>query len=89
MWACKLCEIETVYTTYICEKCRKIKHLINLYGDRVYEVLDSVLVRTPNGQDHKINHELKTEKEKINVEESSDADKVLTRGKKLEGRYSA
>tara|TARA_R110002126_G_scaffold82892_3_gene202875 strand:+ start:489 stop:647 length:159 start_codon:yes stop_codon:yes gene_type:complete len=52
-------------------------------------VLDSVLVRTPNGQDHKINHELKTEKEKINVEESSDADKVLTRGKKLEGRYSA
>ena len=44
VFSCKLCETEPCYTSYFCDKCRKIKHLINLYGDRVHEVLDKVLM---------------------------------------------
>ena len=45
MWTCKLCEKETVITTHLCDKCRRIKHLINLYDERVYAVLENCLVR--------------------------------------------
>ena len=43
---CKLCEKEMVWTTHLCDKCRRIKHLINLYDERVYDVLENCLVRT-------------------------------------------
>ncbi len=65
MFECKLCEKETVLTTHVCEKCRRIKHLLNLYGDRVYQVLESVLVRTEEKQELKVNQEIKKEKEVI------------------------
>lgn len=65
MFECKLCEKETCLTTHVCEKCRRIKHLLNLYGDRVYEVLEEVLVRTDEKQEHKIQQEIKKEKEQI------------------------
>lgn len=65
MFECKLCEKETCITTHICEKCRRIKHLINLYGDRVYEVLEEVLVRAEDKQENKIQQEIKKEKETI------------------------
>lgn len=65
MFECKLCEKETCYTTHICEKCRRIKHLINLYGDRVYDVLEEVLVRAEDKQENKIQQEIKKEKETI------------------------
>ena len=85
MWSCKLCENETVYVTHLCDKCRRVKHLLNLYGDRVYDVLESVLVRSESGQTHKIKTELKVEKEKINIgEEETAADNkesILTRSK--------
>lgn len=61
VFECKLCEKETCYTTHLCEKCRRIKHLINLYGDRVYEVLETILVRTEDKQENKIKEEIKTE----------------------------
>ena len=61
MFFCKLCEVESCYTTNLCEKCRRVKHLINLYGCRVYEVLEAVLVRKEDKQDNKINEEIKTE----------------------------
>ena len=54
MFLCHLCEKETVYFTNLCTKCRKIKHLINLYSDEVYMVLDEVLVRDRLKQQHKI-----------------------------------
>ena len=54
MFLCHLCEKETVYFSNLCTKCRKIKHLINLYGDEVYLVLDEVLVRDRVKQQHKI-----------------------------------
>ena len=65
MFECKLCEKETCFTTHICEKCRRIKHLINLYGDRVYEVLEEVLVRAEDKQENKIQQEIKKEKDTI------------------------
>jgi len=45
MFNCRLCEKETVITTHLCDKCRRIKHLINLYDQRVYDVLENCLVR--------------------------------------------
>ena len=75
MFECKLCERETCLTTHVCEKCRRIKHLLNLYGDRVYEVLEEVLVRTDEKQENKIKQEIKKEKEQIE-------NKINTRSKK-------
>lgn len=75
MFECKLCERETCLTTHICEKCRRIKHLINLYNDRVYEVLEEVLVRTKEKQEYKIQSEIKKEKEEIEK-------KIVTRSQK-------
>lgn len=75
MFECKLCERETCVTTHICEKCRRIKHLINLYEERVYEVLEAVLVRSEDKQELKIQQEIKKEKEEIEK-------KITTRSQK-------
>ncbi len=64
MFSCILCERETMYVNKFCDKCRRIKHLINLYEDRVYEVLEEVLVRTEDKQDNKIKEEIKKELKK-------------------------
>ena len=58
---CKLCELETVYMTHLCEKCRRIKHLLSLYGDRVYDVLDKVLITSPVKEKELVREELKDE----------------------------
>ena len=65
MMTCYLCEKETVYTTYFCEHCRRIKHLLNLYGKRVNYVLEAVLIRNEQQQKYKIDNELKKEKTNI------------------------
>jgi hypothetical protein len=56
MNTCYLClkESRESLLGYYCCKCQKIKHLLNLYGDSVYEVLDLVLVRSPDQQQKKI-----------------------------------
>lgn len=59
--SCILCERETCYVSRFCIKCRRVKHLLNLYEDRVYEVLENVLVRAEDKQDNKIKVELKRE----------------------------
>lgn len=61
MGICYLCENKerVAYFSYFCEDCRKIKHLLNLYGDRVNEVLEHVLVRPIDKQEHKIKDEVK------------------------------
>ena len=65
MFACRLCEKESVIMVSLCEKCRRIKHLINLYDDKVYEVLENCLVRTPEQITHKENAVIKKEEEEI------------------------
>jgi len=56
MGNCYLCEKEVreSYLGYFCTKCRRIKHLLNLYNEAVYETLEQVLVRTQPQRDHKI-----------------------------------
>ena len=65
MFSCHLCEKEVVYTSNLCDKCRRIKHLLNLYEDRVYEVLESVLVRKKEQQENKIKMEIAKEKKSL------------------------
>tara|TARA_R110000772_G_scaffold40946_1_gene95412 strand:- start:180 stop:431 length:252 start_codon:yes stop_codon:yes gene_type:complete len=71
MFYCSLCENETCYISKFCSKCRKIKHYLNLYNERVYEVLDNVLSRDIDKQNNKIQVEIKDEiknkEEKIEV----------------------
>lgn len=59
MFGCYLCEKEYCYVSKFCDKCRRIKHLINLYGDDVYKTLEEVLVRTEKQQDNKIKTSIK------------------------------
>lgn len=61
MFSCSLCEKETCYVSKFCDKCRRIKHYLSLYNDRVYEVLDNVLSRTLDKQDNKVQQEIKEE----------------------------
>ena len=46
---------------YYCLKCKKIQDLINIYGDRVHEVLEEVLVRTNSQQENKLKQQIKKE----------------------------
>lgn len=61
MFVCLLCEKESCYVSRFCPKCRRVKHLLNLYEERVYDVLENVLVRAGDKQDNKIKVELKKE----------------------------
>ena len=61
VFSCSLCEKETCYISKFCDKCRRIKHHINLSGDRVYEILDNVLSRTIDKQNNKEKVEIKKE----------------------------
>jgi hypothetical protein len=65
VFECKLCEKETCLTTNICHKCRRIKHLINLYDEKVYSVLENCLVRTEEQITRKENFEIKKEEDEI------------------------
>jgi hypothetical protein len=60
---CYLCREESRISTfgYYCHNCKKIQDLISVYGKRVYEVLEEVLVRKENQQKHKIINEIKKE----------------------------
>ena len=63
---CKLCKEENVFTTYLCESCQKIKHMMNIYGaKRVHEILENVLVRSNEQQERKVKVELSKEKSKF------------------------
>ncbi len=61
VFECTLCCRETCYVSRFCEPCKRIKHYLNLYNDRVYEVLDSVLSREVDKQNNKIDAEIKKE----------------------------
>ena len=66
MFTCTLCNKEPCYIVNHCDKCKKIKHLLSLYGDRVYDVLDNVLVRNQQAQEKKEQVELNCEKKNWN-----------------------
>jgi len=64
-FTCRLCEKETVITSNLCGKCRRVKHLLNLYEDKVYDVLEEVLVRKEQGIEKKCQNELIQQKQQV------------------------
>jgi hypothetical protein len=63
---CKLCcKSDEWCSDGLCSKCEKIKHLIKIYDDKVYETLDRVLIRTDKGLESKTKSELVDEKTKL------------------------
>lgn len=64
MFSCILCEKKSVIVSHLCPECRRIKHLLNLYEDRVYEVLENVLIRNQEGQLKKESQEIAKDIEK-------------------------
>tara|TARA_R100001591_G_scaffold109099_1_gene118904 strand:- start:385 stop:645 length:261 start_codon:yes stop_codon:yes gene_type:complete len=74
MFSCVLCERETCYFAKFCDKCRRIKHYINLYGDRPIEILDNVLSRDIEKQSNK---------EKVEIEKEIETKKYNLREKKI------
>jgi len=59
---CYFCDMsrESIFG-YYCSSCTKLKRTISLYGDRVYEIVEEVLIRKPAQQGNKIKQELKKE----------------------------
>tara|TARA_R110002073_G_scaffold307835_1_gene477657 strand:+ start:194 stop:436 length:243 start_codon:yes stop_codon:yes gene_type:complete len=59
---CALCEKPSEFWFgSLCGKCRKIKHLMSIHGDRVYEILNNVLSRAKDKQIIKEAEEIKEE----------------------------
>lgn len=62
MFSCAMCELETCYWSSLCPNCRKVKHYMSCFTrDRVVDVLDQVLARSEEKQDHKIELEIRKE----------------------------
>jgi len=63
MFECYLCREKSRISSFgfYCHNCKKIQDLINVYGNRVYEVLEEVLIRKESQQKHKIVNEIKKE----------------------------
>ncbi len=78
MFSCSLCEKEFVFTYSLCPKCRRVKHLISLYDDKVYSTLENCLVRNEEQIENKENLQIKKEKKQIeNVIETRSKKKDL------------
>ena len=59
---CYFCENpRETYMKYFCNDCAILKRTISLYGKRVHEVVQEVLIRKPEQQKHKIKKELHSE----------------------------
>ena len=59
---CYFCEEEREsWTGYYCDACANLRRTVLLYGKRVHEVVDNVLIRSAEQQSHKIKAELKHE----------------------------
>lgn len=72
VFECRLCEEETVITVNLCEKCRKIKHMMNIYTrEIVYDVLDKVLIRNTEQRQYKIKNYKKPETDIIDDTDNS------------------
>ena len=60
MFICYLCEVESVYTSWFCNDCRKIKNIMNVYGkENVIDILEKVCLRDGKQQTYKIEKEIK------------------------------
>ena len=72
MFSCYLCEKESCYISYFCEKCREIKNIMNVYGrDDIIDILKTCTIRNKT----QINN-------KIDIVKKEQEDPVQTRSKK-------
>ena len=63
---CYFCdEPRESYMSYYCKDCAILKRTISLYGKRVHEVVNEVLIRKVDQQKHKIKKELTNEETKL------------------------
>jgi len=64
--SCYLCnESREFYIGYFCRDCNKLKRTISLYGKRVHDIVDEVLIRKPDQQKLKIKKELHKEETEL------------------------
>ena len=63
-------------------KCRKIKHLMSIHGERVYEILDNVLSRAKDKQIIKEAEEIK--EEIIQKQHNLRSKKQIKRGEEID-----
>jgi len=57
---CYLCEKESVYLTWFCEDCRKIKNIMNVYGKKeLLEILETTCLRDKTQIGYKIDNIVK------------------------------
>lgn len=61
--SCYLCRSREriSYLGYYCANCKKIQDLLSVYDNRVYQVLENVLTRTPDQAKNKLKAEIKNE----------------------------
>ena len=69
VFQCYLCEKESVYMSWFCDDCRKIKNIMNVYGkDSVLDILNKTCLRDLQQREYKIDKikkEVKVEQPKL------------------------
>ena len=57
---CYLCEKESVYLSWFCGDCRKIKNIMNVYGKKeLLQILETTCLRNKNQIGYKIDNIVK------------------------------
>ena len=68
---CYLCEKESVYLTWFCGDCRKIKNIMNVYGKKeLLQILETTCLRNKNQIGYKIDNIVKKVALKETIKES-------------------
>tara|TARA_R110000823_G_scaffold165590_1_gene297769 strand:+ start:3715 stop:3975 length:261 start_codon:yes stop_codon:yes gene_type:complete len=84
VFSCYLCEKESVYTSWFCDDCRKVKHIMNCYGkEGVLSILNKTCLRDNKQIEYKID-KIKKEVKVVHVEEQPKLDQMVLRKKKLQ-----
>jgi len=74
MLSCPLCRTEWCITSKLCDKCNKVKHLMDIYSrDKVVEILEKVLVVEQFKDDNK-KKSVEEEKKQICSDDLKDYD---------------
>ena len=64
MFSCYLCEKESVFATYFCDDCHKIKNIMNVYSKRdVLSILEQVCLRNKKQAVAKVEDQQKQQKD--------------------------
>ena len=84
---CYLCEQKSVYLTWFCDDCRKIKNIMNVYGkNELLEILEKTCLRDKQQIGYKIKNIVKKvafKDELVVVPNKEDDKKMILRPKKI------